>query len=86
MVSLKITATRQATLPIALCHELGVAPGDHIVAERRVIDGETMWVLRGSKPDWSWFAAPKKYGRGRSNRWGDVRRSIERGWRKRHRP
>jgi hypothetical protein len=83
---MKVTTKRGATLPVALCDELGVGPGDYIVAERRVIDGETIWVLRGSKPDRSWFAAAKKYGRGRSNRWGDVRRSIERGWRKRHRP
>ena len=86
MASLKVTTKRQATLPVALCDELGIEPGDHIVAERRVIDGETVWVLRGSKLDWSWFAAAKKYGRGKSHRWGDVRRSIERGWRKRHRP
>jgi bifunctional DNA-binding transcriptional regulator/antitoxin component of YhaV-PrlF toxin-antitoxin module len=86
MASLKVTTKRQATLPVALCDELGVEPGDHIVAERRVIDGETVWVLHGSKPDWSWFGAAKKYARGKSHRWEDVRRSTERGWRNRDRP
>jgi bifunctional DNA-binding transcriptional regulator/antitoxin component of YhaV-PrlF toxin-antitoxin module len=79
MASLKVTTKRQVTLPVALCDELGVAPGDRIEAERRVVDGETVWVLGDSKPDWSWFGAAKKYGRGKSHRWGDVRRSIERG-------
>ena len=80
MASLKVTAKRQATLPAALCDELGVKPGDRIEAERRMVNGQTVWVLRGSKPDWSWFGAARKYAKGRSHRWDDVRRSIERGW------
>jgi len=80
MASLKLTTKRQATLPAALCEELGVRPGDRIDAERRVVGGETVWVLRGSKPDWSWFGAARKYGKGKSHRWKDVRRGIERGW------
>lgn len=80
MPSLKLTAKRQATLPAALCEELGLEPGDRIHAERRVVGSETVWVLRGPKPDWSWFAAARKYGKGKSYRWKVVRRGIERGW------
>jgi len=86
MASLKVTTKRQATLPAALCEELGVKAGDRIEAERRVVNGETVWVLRGSKPDWSWFGAARKYGKGRSHRWNEVRRSIERGWADADRP
>jgi bifunctional DNA-binding transcriptional regulator/antitoxin component of YhaV-PrlF toxin-antitoxin module len=78
---MKVTAKRQATLPAALCDELGVSPGDKIDVQRRVVAGETVWILRGSKPDWSWFGAAKRYGRGRSHRWTAIRRGIERGWR-----
>ena len=80
MASLKVTTKRQATLPRALCDELGVRPGDRIEAERRVVNGETVWVLRGARPDWSWFGAASKYGRRKSHRWEDIRRSINRGW------
>jgi len=80
MASLKITTKRQATLPAALCDELGVKPGDRIEAKRRIVGGETVWVLRGPKPDWSWFGAARKYAKGKSHRWEDVQRSIDRGW------
>jgi len=80
MRTVAITAKRQATLPAALCEDLGVGPGERIILERRVIDGETVWVLRSSKPDWSWVGAARRYGRGKSHRWRDVRRSIARGW------
>jgi bifunctional DNA-binding transcriptional regulator/antitoxin component of YhaV-PrlF toxin-antitoxin module len=80
MATLRVTAKRQATLPLALCEELGVKAGDTIEAERRVVGGKTLWVLRGRKPDWSWFGVAKKYGEGKSHRWKEIRRSIGRGW------
>ena len=80
MATVKVTTKRQATLPAALCDELGVKPGDTIEAERRMLRGETVWVLRGRKPDWSWFAAAKAYGTRKSHRSADVRRSIEKAW------
>ena len=75
-----ITSKRQATLPAALCKELELGPGSRVSLERRVIDGETVWVLRSRKPDWSWIGAARRYARGKSHRWADVRRSIARGW------
>jgi hypothetical protein len=68
---LRLTTKRQATLPAALCEELGVGPGDH---------GSPAWVLRAAKPDWSWVGAARPWCRGKSHRWDDVERSIERGW------
>jgi bifunctional DNA-binding transcriptional regulator/antitoxin component of YhaV-PrlF toxin-antitoxin module len=83
---LMLTSKRQATLPAALCEELGVGPGDSLTLERREIDGEPVWVLRASKPDWSWLGAARAYARGRSNDWSDVERSIARGWAGEDRP
>ncbi len=79
MASLTVTAKRQATLPAALCDEMGIKPGDKINAERRVVKGETVWVLRSRKPDWSWFGSAKKYGEGKRHQWKSVQRSIQRG-------
>jgi len=75
-----ITSTRQATLPAALCEEIGLRPGSWVVLQRRVLDGETVWVLRSRKPDWSWIGAARRYAKGKSHRWADVKRSIARGW------
>ena len=82
---MKITAKRQATLPASLCEELGVGPGQRVLVERRVVDGETVWVLRSRRPDWSWVGAARRYGKGKSHRWVDIERSIARGWRGRGR-
>ena len=75
-----ITSKRQATLPAALCEEIGLRPGSWVVLQRRVLDGERVWVLRSRKPDWSWIGAARRYAKGKSHRWADVKRSIARGW------
>jgi len=75
-----ITSTRQATLPAALCEEIGLRPGSRVALQRRVLDGERVWVLRSRKPDWSWIGAARRYAKGKSHRWADVKRSIARGW------
>jgi bifunctional DNA-binding transcriptional regulator/antitoxin component of YhaV-PrlF toxin-antitoxin module len=80
MATIRITAKRQATLPAALCDELGVQPGDDIQTERRVVKGETVWVLRARKLDWSWFGAAKHLIKRRSHRWEDIEKNIEKGW------
>lgn len=77
--SVKLTTKRQATLPVQLCEELGVGPGDRLLLERRVLDGEAVWLLRRPEPDWSWAGSLKRYGRGRSHDWAAIERSIERG-------
>lgn len=81
MATIRITAKRQATLPAALCDELGVQPGDDIQTERRVVRGETVWVLRARKLDWSWFGAAKRFiKKRRSHRWDEIRKNINQGW------
>ena len=80
MRTLKITSKRQATLPAALCEELGLRPGGKVDLDRRVVDGETVWVLRSRQVDWSWFGAARRYAKGKQHRWALVRRGIERGW------
>jgi hypothetical protein len=84
MAAIKLTAKRQATLPRDLCEELDVHPGDEIALERRVLGGETMWVMRPRKVDWSWIGAVSVP----TNATYDItaiRASIARG-RKRERP
>ncbi len=76
-----MTAKRQATLPVDLCREMGVRPGDKLLLDRKVIGGETVWVIRTGQPDWSWFGAARTHAQGRSHRWSDIERSIERAWR-----
>jgi bifunctional DNA-binding transcriptional regulator/antitoxin component of YhaV-PrlF toxin-antitoxin module len=79
MRRIKITSKRQATLPAALCEELGVGPGDALELERRVLSGELLWVLRAAKPDWSWFGGASGYSKSRSHWWADIEESIARG-------
>lgn len=77
---IRLTAKRQATLPAALCEELGVGPGDTLTLERRELEGEPVWILRAPKPDWSWLGAARAYAEGKSHDWEEIERSIERGW------
>lgn len=80
-----ITAKRQATLPAALCKELGLAPGAKVAVERRLVGKQTVWVLKGPGPDWSWVGSLRRYAKGKSHRLSDIRRSIAKGWAGGHR-
>lgn len=80
-----ITAKRQATLPAALCKELGLAPGTKVAVERRLVGKEAVWVLKGPGPDWSWVGSLRRYAKGKSHRLSDIRRGIARGWAGDHR-
>ena len=71
-----VTAKRQATLPVELCEELGIEPGDKLQLERLPLGGETVWVLRVRDRDWSWFGAAKRYAEGKSHRWDHIERTI----------
>ena len=81
--SLVVTATlstrRQATFPVATCAAMNLKPGDTVVFERRVIDGDPVWVVRTPEPDWSWFGAAHAYAQGKSHDMVAVRRSIAEG-------
>jgi bifunctional DNA-binding transcriptional regulator/antitoxin component of YhaV-PrlF toxin-antitoxin module len=76
MRTITITAKRQATLPVEVCEDLGLTPGDKVGLERRTVDGEAVWVLRAPGRDWSWFGAAGRWARGKSHRWADLERSI----------
>lgn len=71
-----MTAKRQATLPAEVCEELGLEPGDKVGLERRVVDGEAVWILRAPGQDWSWFGAARSYAKGKSHRWSAIERGI----------
>jgi len=86
MFRIKLTAKRQATLPVALCEEMGLAPGDSLRLERRTIDGEPVWLLRSPRPDWSWAGSLKSFAKGKDHRWDRIEESIGRGMAGERRP
>ncbi len=77
-MQIHLTSKRQATFPKALCEELGIGPGDKVTLERRTVGGETLWVIRSAKPDWSWLGGAGEYAEGKSHAWEDIEESIER--------
>ncbi len=78
MAAITLTAKRQATFSRALCEELAIGPGDELLVERRLLDGETVWILRPKKVDWAWIGSvPVR--EGVSHDMDDVRASIGRG-------
>ena len=78
MATITLTAKRQATLPKEVCEELHIEPGDRLNIERQVIDGESVWVLRPGKVDWSWMGSVS-VSEGTSHDMDDIRKSIARG-------
>jgi bifunctional DNA-binding transcriptional regulator/antitoxin component of YhaV-PrlF toxin-antitoxin module len=78
MPAIKLTTKRQATLPRDLCEELGVHPGDEIALERRVLGGETLWIMRPHKVDWSWLGSATVPANA-SHDMASIRASIARG-------
>ena len=75
MPIIKITAKRQATFSKELCDDLHVGPGDSIAVERRMLDGEAVWILRPQTVDWSWVGSVKVPANA-SHDIDDVRASI----------
>ena len=79
MMTLKITAKRQATLPKALCEEMQVQAGDRLGVERCTVDGVDAWVLRPlpvtERP--SWIGALRQYAKGKSHDMDAIRRSAQ---------
>lgn len=75
--TIKLTSKRQATFPADLCRELGIKPGDELVVERRLIDGQTGWLLAHPKPAATpWFGSLKAYAKGKSYDLEAIRASI----------
>ncbi|MBM4034774.1 MAG: AbrB/MazE/SpoVT family DNA-binding domain-containing protein [Planctomycetes bacterium] len=84
MASARMTAKRQITLPHALCEQMGLKRGDRLALEKRVVDGEELWVLRRAPiagnglppPDFSWFGCLRRYAKGKSHSMDAIRKSI----------
>ena len=74
-----LSTRRQATFPAATCAAMNLKPGDTVVFERRVVDGDPVWVVRTPEPDWSWFGAARAYAQGKAHDMVAVRRSIAEG-------
>ncbi len=75
--TVRLTSKRQATLPLQLCEELGLKPGDEIILERQKTTGEITWLLKPKKKIQShWFAQLKKYAKNREHDMVSIRSSI----------
>lgn len=83
MLVVKITSKRQATLPKALCNDLGINPGAELRVEKRLVNGEIMWTLRPNVPQSKWFGSLRKYAKGKSHDMKVIRSSIGKHIRKR---
>lgn len=79
MSIVRITSKRQATLPKALCDELGVRAGDSLSVERVSIDDGDAWIIRPLAPrsEPGWVGALKRYAAGKRHDMQSIRRSIE---------
>jgi bifunctional DNA-binding transcriptional regulator/antitoxin component of YhaV-PrlF toxin-antitoxin module len=75
--TIKLTSKRQATFPIQLCRELGVKAGEELILERITIEGDINWIIKPKKEvNTKWFAALKKYARGKDHSIESIRTSI----------
>jgi bifunctional DNA-binding transcriptional regulator/antitoxin component of YhaV-PrlF toxin-antitoxin module len=84
-LQLKLTSKRQATFPASTCHALGIQPGDTIEMESRVLEGETVWILKPRPAlDFSWIGSLKGKGTKapRDHSMEAVRQSIATGRKK----
>ena len=79
MSTITITSKRQATLPLALCREIGVGPGDKLDVERATIGDETVWVLRAGTATPKWFGSLRRYGEGKPHDRGAIAASVAKG-------
>lgn len=79
MSIIRITSKRQATLPKALCDEMGVRPGDSLSVQRVRLDDKDAWILRPSPPpsEPGWVGSLKRYAAGKPHDMQSIRRSIE---------
>jgi len=78
MTRIRLTTKRQATLPLQLCDELRVGPGDSLLVDARVIDGERVWLLTPADAvEAPWFARLRRYAKGKRHDLASVRRSVE---------
>ncbi len=81
MTTIKITAKRQTVLPIALCDEMHVGPGDRLVVEAIDVGDRRVWALTPVREQQlPGFGALRKYARGKRHEWAVIAERIEEGW------
>jgi bifunctional DNA-binding transcriptional regulator/antitoxin component of YhaV-PrlF toxin-antitoxin module len=77
MSAIRLTAKRQATLPRALCEEMGLRPGDTLLVTRTNLKGQATWCFQpAGKSRPGWFGSLCRYARGKPHDMAAVRRSI----------
>lgn len=79
MPTVRMTAKRQATFPRSVCEALGIEPGDDLELETRVLDGETVWILRPKRVDWTWIGSVR-IRRDVTDDVAAIRASAAKGW------
>lgn len=79
MASIKLTSKRQATLPVELCREMGIKPGDELKVEKRLVGRERVWTLRPASNSLDWYGSLSEYAKGKSHDLSEIRKSIGKG-------
>ena len=83
MLKVKLSSKRQATFPRGVCESLGLEPGDEIVLEPTIIDGEENWTLRPAKArQRPWLHRLNRYAEGKDHSIESIRTSITKGRKK----
>jgi bifunctional DNA-binding transcriptional regulator/antitoxin component of YhaV-PrlF toxin-antitoxin module len=73
-----MTAKRQATLPKKLCEEMDLKPGDALIVDARVVDGEKVWVMKpAAEIETPWFSSLRPYAKAKRHDMRSIRKSIE---------
>ncbi len=77
MAAIKITAKRQATLPKKLCEDMNLQPGDALIVDARIVDGEKVWVLKpAAEVETPWFGRLRRYAKGKRHDMKSIRKSV----------
>ncbi len=77
MTAIRITAKRQATLPKKLCEEMRLQPGDALIVDSLVVDGEKVWVIKPAVDiETPWFGSLRSYAKGKRHDMKSIRKSV----------
>lgn len=80
MKTIKLTSKRQATFPKELCEEMKLRPGDSVIVDPKIVDGERVWVVRPVRPvrvvETSWFGSLRRYAKGKPHDMESIRAGI----------
>lgn len=80
MLKVKLSTKRQATFPRGVCESLGLEPGDEIVLEPKITNGEETWELRPVKArQRPWLHCLNRYATGKDHSMERIRASIAKG-------